>query len=239
MHINGEEGGDPLKLPVALIDMLAAHQLKEALLLAYIQRERTGFGCEVSISLWDAALSSLANQAANFLVAGQDPVASGSLHPNIAPYGEVLVTADGDRILLAVGTDSQFQHLLGILKLDRLSADERFRSNSDRVVNRTALGMELKNAARQVTSNMMLDECIRHKIPAGRIQKISEAMDMLPDHMALENQGLKGIRTFAAADPVALSQPPLLGADTMDVLNEFLPVGGFDFKSLQARGIIL
>ncbi|MCA6073933.1 CaiB/BaiF CoA transferase family protein [Fulvivirga sedimenti] len=238
MHINGEKGADPLKLPVALIDILAAHHLKEALLLAYIQRERSGSGGEVTVSLWDAALSSLANQGANFLVAGHEPAASGSLHPNIAPYGEVLVTEDGERILLAVGTDSQFQHLLGILGLGRLLEDERFRTNSGRVSNRTELGEALRNVSLGVTADVLLNECNRLHIPAGRIRKISEAMEMLPEHMSLKNNGFSGIRTFFDGNPVSLSPPPLLGANSKDILNGFLPAGGFDFESLRARNVI-
>lgn len=111
MFMNGEPGGASLKMPVALIDILAGHHLKEALLLAIIEKMRTGRGKLVEVSLLQVAISSLANQATNWLVAKKLPTKQGSLHPNIAPYGEVFVTADGKELLLAVGSDRQFEAL--------------------------------------------------------------------------------------------------------------------------------
>ena len=100
MSMNGEPGGNSLKMPVALIDILAAHHLKEGLLLALIQQSRTGMGDFVEVSLIQAAIASLANQATNWLVSGKIPQKQGSAHPNIAPYGDVFTTSDGQEILL-------------------------------------------------------------------------------------------------------------------------------------------
>ena len=76
-------------MPVALIDILAAHQMKEAILIALIKKLKTGKGSKVSVSLFDAAIASLANQASNWLMTGENPQPIGSLHPTIAPYGEL------------------------------------------------------------------------------------------------------------------------------------------------------
>lgn len=95
MDMNGEKGGDPLKMPVALIDVIAGHQLKEGLLLALLKRERTGEGSFIEVCLIQAAVASLVNQASNWLVAKSLPSRKGSLHPNIAPYGESFETRDG------------------------------------------------------------------------------------------------------------------------------------------------
>src|SRR5690606_9397012 len=105
MSMNGEPEGKPLKLPVALIDILAAHHLKEGLLLALLEKQVTGKGKLVEVSLIQAALSSLANQGTNWLVGGVVPSRQGSAHPNIAPYGDIFLTSDHREILLAVGTD--------------------------------------------------------------------------------------------------------------------------------------
>ena len=94
MSMNGEAGSEPLKMPVALIDVLAAHQLKEAILIALLKKQKSGKGSKISVSLFDSAVASLVNQATNWLVAGYLPKASGSLHPNIAPYGEIFKTKD-------------------------------------------------------------------------------------------------------------------------------------------------
>jgi crotonobetainyl-CoA:carnitine CoA-transferase CaiB-like acyl-CoA transferase len=92
MSMNGTTDSGPVKMPVALIDILAGHQLKEGILLALMDRQLTGKGSEVSVSLYDAAVCSLANQASNFLMTGHIAKRMGSLHPNIAPYGELFQT---------------------------------------------------------------------------------------------------------------------------------------------------
>jgi crotonobetainyl-CoA:carnitine CoA-transferase CaiB-like acyl-CoA transferase len=97
MYMNGTPESGPLKMPVALIDILAAHQLKEGILIALIKRLQTGKGSRVSASLEHAAIASLANQASNWLMTGYNHQPSGSLHPNIAPYGELFTTADSKK----------------------------------------------------------------------------------------------------------------------------------------------
>ena len=111
MALNGSHrDGPPTKMPVALIDVLAGHQLKEAALVALLDRERSDVGATVRVSLLGAAVSSLANQASNWLTAGVAPRRKGSAHPNIAPYGTPYATANGN-VILAVGTDRQFAAL--------------------------------------------------------------------------------------------------------------------------------
>ena len=106
------------KMPVALMDVLAGHQLKEAILMALWSREKTGSGCYIPISLYDSALSGLVNQASNFLNAGHVPKPLGSDHPNIVPYGTLYQCKDGQYLILAVGNDKQFAELMDILKLE-------------------------------------------------------------------------------------------------------------------------
>ena len=101
LYLTGEPDRPPVKMPVALIDILAAHQLKEGILLALLQRSQTGQGSKVSTSLYAAALASLANQATNWLIASFAPQRLGSQHPNIAPYGDLFRTADGQELVLA------------------------------------------------------------------------------------------------------------------------------------------
>ena len=118
MFLNGEPDGPSLKMPVALMDILAAHHLKEGILLALLRKNQTGKGDFLEVSLLQAAVSSLANQATNWLVAGVTPQKQGSAHPNIAPYGDIFRTLDGHEILLAIGSDRQFNSLCKILNLD-------------------------------------------------------------------------------------------------------------------------
>ncbi|MEM7656213.1 MAG: CaiB/BaiF CoA-transferase family protein, partial [Bacteroidota bacterium] len=139
MYMNGEADGPPVKLPVALIDVLAAHQLKQGILLALLQRERSGTGSQVQVSLFDASLAALTNQASNWLNVGVKPTRKGSQHPNIAPYGDIFSTQDGRDILLGTGTQRQFEQLCHLLAVPDLATDPRFLTNRLRLQHRSAL----------------------------------------------------------------------------------------------------
>lgn len=139
LYLTGEPDRPPVKMPVALIDILAAHQLKEGVLLALLQRERTGQGSKVSTSLYAAALASLANQATNWLIAGFAPQRLGTQHPNIAPYGDLFRTAGGQELVLAIGVESHWGNLCQVLNLEELLEDKRFTNNAQRVKYRNQL----------------------------------------------------------------------------------------------------
>jgi crotonobetainyl-CoA:carnitine CoA-transferase CaiB-like acyl-CoA transferase len=176
MSMNGEQGGSSLKMPVALVDVLAAHHLKEAILLAYINLLKNNEGSKVSVSLFESAIASLANQATNYLIAGHNPQKMGAEHPNIAPYGTVLKTADQKEILLAVGTNSQFQKLCEVLEISEISADDSFKTNNLRVKNRKILNELLLEQAKLFQSEMLLYKLKKAQVPAGKLQSVSEAL---------------------------------------------------------------
>ncbi|NBW34458.1 MAG: CoA transferase [Cytophagia bacterium] len=229
MFMNGEPGGASLKMPVALIDILAGHQLKEALLIALLKRERSGVGSLVEVSLIQTALASLANQATNFLMGGKVPQKQGSLHPNIAPYGEVFVTRDGKALLLAVGNDKQFKDLCRVLGTPALAEDLLYKTNHERVVNRLALGKALKALIGEQTSDTLLPQLQRNKIPGGIIQDVAQAFALKQaEALQLSDGALAGVRTFVGKFSVSgdggssntLSSPPHLGEHTEEVLRE-------------------
>lgn len=176
MSMNGEPDGNSLKMPVALVDVLAAHHLKEAILLAYINLLKNDEGAKVSVSLFESAISSLANQATNFLIAGHEPQKMGAEHPNIAPYGTVLKTVDQKEILLAVGTNSQFQKLCEIMEIPEIFDNERFKSNTLRVENRKALNEKLLEKAELFQSEILVEKFKKAQIPAGKLQSVAEAL---------------------------------------------------------------
>lgn len=146
IHMTGEKDGAPAKMPVALIDILAAHQLKQGILVALLKRQQSNEGSHVSISLYDASLAALANQASNWLNASFLPQRMGTQHPNIAPYGDAFYTQDQVGIILGIGTQKQFEKLCDCLNLSGLKSDDRFTSNSLRLANRPALNDHLKKA---------------------------------------------------------------------------------------------
>ncbi|MFT4524040.1 MAG: crotonobetainyl-CoA:carnitine CoA-transferase CaiB-like acyl-CoA transferase [Bacteroidia bacterium] len=177
MFMNGQPGSDPSKMPVALIDVLAAHQLKEALLIALLHKEKTGNGSVVSVSLFDAAVSALTNQASNWLMAGHIPKQMGSLHPNIAPYGEILTCADGTRIVLAIGSAGQLLGLCSVLNLLELISDQRFATEQSRVENREELFKLLSAKASKINGKDLLDQFLKEGVPAGEIRNMEQVFE--------------------------------------------------------------
>ncbi len=176
ISMTGADNEHPAKIPIALIDVLAAHQLKEGVLLALWQRERTSKGTYVEVSLEEAALCGLINQASNYLMTGAIARPLGTLHPNIAPYGEVFTCGDGGRIILAVGSDQQFVGLCHVLGTSELSIDIRFASNTDRVTNRTALAVSLAPSIVRHARNELLRALLNVGVPAGAVNGIDEAL---------------------------------------------------------------
>lgn len=243
MYMNGSPGGPSLKIPVALMDVLAGHHLKEGILLAWLEKSKTGKGKKVSVSLIQAAVASLANQATNYLMAGMVPEKQGSAHPNIAPYGDVFLTQDSKEVLLAVGTDSQFMRLLSALSIDTTIAHSPFQTNISRVKNRTLLNGVLANAIGKVTADRLLKLLHSEKIPAGIIRNMREVMaDAAVRSLLLEDGPLRGLRSYVAqGDEESFSHllpPPRLGEHTISILIDLLKFSPSDVESLIKKGTI-
>lgn len=171
MYMNGDADGNATKLPIAIIDLFAAHQLKEGILVALINKLKTGKGSKVSVSLFDSAIASLANQGSAFLNEGIIPERKGSKHPTIAPYGDILKSKDQVEILLAIGTDHQFKLFIKAFSID---ANE-YLTNQQRVKHRITLIDIIQKAFDHFESNDILNICKELNIPATRINNLSMA----------------------------------------------------------------
>lgn len=193
MYMNGEAGGNPVKMPVALIDVLAAHQMKEGLLIALMERQVSGRGRVVRVSLLEAALSALANQATNWLMAGHIPQRMGSAHPNIAPYGDVFYGKDGKALVLAIGTEAHFEKLCRVLDRPDLLKDSRFRTNVQRVAHRAQLLVILAAAIEAYPREELLEKLLASGIPAGSIRNMQEVFELAQaQNMVLEEKTAEG-----------------------------------------------
>ena len=192
MAMNGAPDGYPTKMPIAFMDVLAAHQLKEALLLALLKREKTNLGSWVSVSLYDAAVSSLVNQASAFLMNGIIPTRMGSLHPNIAPYGEIFRTKDKKLVTFAVGSDRQFQTLCKVLGCELISSNLDYSTNEDRVKNRIKLMEEMAPYILMYEAKELSDLALEHIIPLGIIKSLDEVFETL-EAKALIREETQGI----------------------------------------------
>ena len=198
MSLNGPEP-DGLKWPLPIVDILAAHQLKEGLLVALLERSKTQRGCLVSVSLFEAAIASLYNVAGNVLMGNSDPKNAGRLHSNIAPCGETIRTKDGVTMVLAIGTDRQFADLCSCLKLSDEFAEE-FSTNSMRLPNRNHIENTLRTAALNFQFNELEAKFVSAKIPFGRIKSVKEVLGGQPETTFLREmtEGVNTVRLRTA-----------------------------------------
>lgn len=173
MSITGEPDGPPLKVGVALVDVIAGLFAAVGILAALEHRRDSGRGQLVEVDLFSSLLAALVNQASAYTVAGAVPGRMGNRHPSIAPY-ELFDTAEGE-LVLAVGTDRQFAELCAVLGLPNLSADERFASNPVRVENREALRTRLGQALTTRPAAEWAAELTERRIPAGVVNDIAAA----------------------------------------------------------------
>jgi crotonobetainyl-CoA:carnitine CoA-transferase CaiB-like acyl-CoA transferase len=223
MSITGPAGGEPTKVGVALVDVLTGLYAFGGVLAAVHDRERTGRGQRVEVSLLGSALASLVNQASSYLCTGRPPRAMGNRHPSITPY-ETLATADRP-LVVAVGNDGQFARLCRVLGLPEAATDARFATNADRVVNRDALAELLEGALAARGASQWVAALGEAGVPCGLVNDVGEAF-ALAERLGLDPVGGAG-GIPQVANPIRLSStpasyrltPPALGEHTAEVLR--------------------
>jgi crotonobetainyl-CoA:carnitine CoA-transferase CaiB-like acyl-CoA transferase len=202
MSMNGTAESGPVKMPVAMMDLLAAHQLKEGLLVALLQKGKTGVGSNVIVTLEDAGIASLANQASNYLMNGNVAQRIGSLHPNIAPYGDAFICRENKPIVLAIGSDAQFTKLCAHLGNEALAEDPRFENNQARLANRAELQKILSTLFSTVDRDKFLTVLHKDHVPAAAVKDLKEVLDSevgqnLVLEETIENTLTKRVKTVA------------------------------------------
>ncbi len=227
MSINGEPGTDGLKLPIAFIDILAAHHLKEAILIALINRQFDPKGAYIPVSLFDCAVQSLANQGTNYLMNNALPKPMGNEHPNIAPYGAVFKTKDERKLMVAIGGDQQFKNFCQVLSL---SIFDEYRDNILRVKRREELNSLLTKRIGELEADFILSHCTRLHIPVGELRNIAAvfAQPNLKETLLQSDTfpSAFGLPSLAASIGNSLSSrllpPPFLGEHTETILSDKL-----------------
>jgi crotonobetainyl-CoA:carnitine CoA-transferase CaiB-like acyl-CoA transferase len=208
MSITGDADGEPHKVGVALVDVMAGLHAAIGVLAALRHRDRTGEGQLVEIDLLSTTLFSLANQASNWLTAGVVGGRMGNRHPSIAPY-ETLQAGDGP-FVIAVGNDGQFRAMCDVLDLPTLPDDERFATNSARVEHREALRAALADTLRTAPAATWVARLGVAGIPCGMVNQIDQAFSLARE------VGLEPVATVVGADgavdtvanPLLLSRTP-------------------------------
>jgi crotonobetainyl-CoA:carnitine CoA-transferase CaiB-like acyl-CoA transferase len=248
-YMNGEPNGKPIKMPVALMDLLASHQVKEAVLLGLLNRERTGNGQFIEVSLIKSGIASLANQATNWLVGNVIPSPMGSGHPNIVPYGTIYNTKDFKPVVLAVGNDKQFAELCVVLGKPDLAKDSKFLNNYNRVFNREELNAKIQELIGEIDRDSLLDLLDKKNVPAGGVYNMKEVFE-LPEakELVMESETgsgmkIKGLRTVAFTfdgidKPNQISAPPHYGEHTVQILREMLGYSAENIKCLIENQVI-
>jgi crotonobetainyl-CoA:carnitine CoA-transferase CaiB-like acyl-CoA transferase len=225
MHITGEPEREPMKIGVAFADVFTGLYAVIAVQAALMERERSGQGQHIDMSLLDVLVGVLANQALNYLVSGVSPKRMGNAHPNVVPY-QVFPTADG-HVVIAVGNDTQFLRLCDVLVLPELAADRRYQSNAGRVAARTELVASVAARTIRMTRAELLSALEKAGVPAGPIHDIAEVFadpQVVARAMRLDLPApdaaagtVPGVRTpvLFSRTPLSYQQPsPRLGADT-------------------------
>ncbi len=251
---DGEPGGGPLRVGVALTDLFTGVYASTAILAALNVRHATGEGQHIDMSLLDVGMAILANQAAGFLATGQSPQRQGNSHPSLAPYQD-FPTADG-AMLLAIGNDGQFQRFCAAAGQPQWATDARYASNTLRVKHRTDLIPAMEAVTRTRTTAEWVALLEDKAVPCGPINTVAQAFDdpqvkarglavTLPRWKAGEEAGdgvehITGVASplrLSATPPVLRNAPPALGQHTDEVLRE-MGLDAARIAALRAQGVV-
>ncbi|HCF2411784.1 CaiB/BaiF CoA transferase family protein [Pseudomonas paraeruginosa] len=241
MSVNGEAGGDALRIGLPIVDMVSGLNAVAGILLALHERQASGRGQSVDIALYDCGLSLLHPHLPNYFASGRTPRRTGNAHPNIAPYDSY--RSGTEPIFLAVGNDRQFARLCEYLGAEELPADPRFADNGKRSVNREALKRALEERLAAHDGRELAERLIRLGVPCGAIATVERVVEHPHTRhrgMLVELDGYRGI-----ASPVKLSRtpasyrsaPPALGENSREVLGG-LGLSAEVIDSLIQRGIV-
>ncbi|SAH87112.1 acyl-CoA transferase [Bordetella ansorpii] len=175
MSVNGEAGGEPLRVGLPVVDMVTGLNAVIGILLALNERQRSGRGQFVEAALYDSGLSLLHPHAANWFMDGREPTRTGNAHPNIYPYDTFRTGTEP--LFLAVGNDRQFASLCGVLGRPELARDERFASAGGRSTNRTALKAELEAALVNFEAESLVRQLMAANVPAAPVLPVDAALN--------------------------------------------------------------
>ncbi|KQX91201.1 CaiB/BaiF CoA transferase family protein [Variovorax sp. Root473] len=246
---DGEPGGGPLRVGVALTDLFTGVYASTAILAALQVRDRTGEGQHIDMALLDVGMAILANQASAFLNTGKAPGRQGNTHPSLAPYQD-FPTQDGS-MLLAIGNNGQFARFCEAAGHAEWAADERFATNTLRVKHRGVLIPMMEDLTRTRTTADWVALLEDKAVPCGPINDIAQAFDdaqvkarglavTLPRDAGDGIASITGVASplrLTATPPVLRRAPPALGQHTQEVLAE-MGVDATRFEALRAAGVV-
>ena len=248
MALNGEATQPPLKFGVAVVDMVTGMYAAQAILAALFERQKTGKGRHIGMALFDCGLMITAYYGLESLLMGEDPPRYGNGHPSIMPYG--VFDAEDGPVVVAVGNNSQFSRFCtDVIERPDLAADERFKTNMNRTINREALMPEIKHELGRRKRKDLLDRLSRAGIPCGEVAGLHEALTSkratdaglvttMPHPEAGSVNVLASPYRFDGERLPVRSAPPQLGEGTRQVLQELLGLSDEKLSQLKAKGVV-
>ena len=246
-HPDGEPGAGPMKVGVALTDILAGLYASTSILAALQARHHTGEGQHIDLALLDVGIACLANQSMNYLHGQKTPQRMGNAHPNTVPYQD-FPTADG-YMILAIGNDSQFAKFCIAAGHPTLANDERYAENKARLSNRVELVTLIRNITREKTTSEWISLLEQAGVPCGPINTVAEVfadqqvkargMQMQMEHPVAGPIPLVASPIRLSGTPVQYRQaPPTLGEHTREVMKNYLQMNEENIKQLLEQGVI-
>ena len=247
MSVTGEPEGEPMKVGVAWTDVITGLFAGNAILAALFEREKSGMGQYIDISLLDSAIAAMVNQASNYLISGIPPRRYGNAHPNIVPY-QAFKTKDS-YMILAVGNDSQFKKFCEVAGRNDLAENPDFSTNPLRVKNRNKLIPIIKEVMLTRTTAEWCADLVKAKVPCGPIYNMKEVFEdphVQSREMVVKMEHPTAGEISLVGTPLKFSRtkvqfrlpPPLLGQHTDEVLHKLLGINEKTLKVYHEKGII-
>ncbi len=247
MSITGPADGEPSKVGVAIIDLVAGLMLGKSIAAALFAREKIGVGQKIDTSLLEAEVASLINVGSNYLVEGKIPRRWGNAHPSIVPY-QSFKTADG-YLVVGVASEGIWRRFCDAIGRAEWTDDPRFAKNSDRVENRAALIAAVTEIFQSRKTDAWLKVLNEAEVPCAPVQtidKVFKAPQVLHrkmlaevDHPTAGSVPMAGIPVKFSLTPASVRlPPPLLGQHTEEVLASWLEMGDNEISELKGKSVI-
>ena len=247
MSLTGEPSGDPMKVGVAVVDVMTGLYSANAILASLFARNRTGKGQHVDIALLDVQVATLANQGMNYLATGENPQRLGNGHPNIVPY-QTFATNDGS-LILAIGNDQQFNKFCQAANCIELASNDLYQTNQQRVKNRALLIPILAKVIALQSTDYWVDRLEKISVPCGPVNTLEQVFS----HPQIQHRNMikqvpdkDGNLIATVASPINLSDTPLqykhaapnIGEHSNKILSQFLQYDDVKVNSLVQNSIV-
>jgi formyl-CoA transferase len=244
---DGEPGGGPQKVGIAITDVLTGMYASLAITAAIAHRERTGQGQYIDLALLDTIVAFGANQILNYFTSGEVPHRYGNAHANLLPY-EVFATADG-HVILAAGNDGQFASFCKAAEQPELAEDARFRAMPDRIRHRAELIPLVRQIMKRRASRDWIVRLEAANVPCGPINDYKEVFEdpqvrhrglkiETPHPLAGTTPGISSPMRFSETPVTYGVPPPMLGQHTQEVLKGVLAMSDAEIERLRERGVV-